>query len=179
MQRLGLAVVLSALFAATASAQVQGTTSFDAGLRLAVFSPARAFSTSVVGRAAQARLLATEQGRAKEIEARNKTLESRQQELARSASVLGEAVSAQRSREIEKFKIDLDRFIQDAQTELMGVQREVEGEFLTKLRPVLDQVATEKKLLLVMNADAEGVAWVHPTLDITQDIVARLDQAAK
>ena len=72
--------------------------------------------------------------------------------------------------------MDLQRFIQDAQAELTGFQRDVEGEFLTKLTPALQQVAQTKSLAMIFNEDSGLLAWAHPSLDVTADVVARLDQ---
>jgi hypothetical protein len=61
-----------------------------------------------------------------------------------------------------KFEIDLRRFIQDAQAEITGFQRDVETGFLAKVNPALDQVAIERSLWLVFNEDAGLIAWASP-----------------
>jgi outer membrane protein len=146
-----------------------------AGAQVAYFSTQRAFSLSTEGKAAQAELLALEAARARDIEGRNKALETQRLALERGATVLGDAARAQRTKEIQKFEIDLQRFIQDAQAELAGAQRDAESAFLARLRPALDQVAKEKGLALVFNADAGVLMWSDPALDITPEVVERLD----
>ena len=144
--------------------------------QMAYFSPQRAFALSSAGQAAQARVTALQMERAREIEARSRTLESQQQQLPQSSALLTETTRGQRAKELEKFEIDLRRFIQDAQTEITGFQRDVETEFLAKLSPVLNQVARDRSLWLVFNQDAGLIAWANPLLDITGEIVKRIDQ---
>jgi outer membrane protein len=164
-------VALVGLFPASVYAQTPLS-----DMRLAFFSTQRAFAQSVIGKTAQARLSALEAERAREIDTRNRSLEAQRQALATASGLLDTAARNQRSKEIEKFEIDLQRFIQDAQAEMMGAQRDVESAFLAKIRPALDQVAKEKGLLLVINEDVGLVAWADPALDLTPEIIKRIDQ---
>lgn len=145
------------------------------GVRLAFFSPARAFAQSATGKTAQARLTALQMKRTKEVDSRTKSLQAQRQQLQQNASVLTEQARAQREKELERIEIDLQRFIQDAQAEIAGVQRDIESEFLTRLRPALEQVATSQSLWLVFNGDAGLLAWDDLALDITTEVVKRID----
>jgi Skp family chaperone for outer membrane proteins len=166
------------LLAAPAAARAQEPTTEPnaATARMAYFSPQRAFALSTAGQAAQARVTALQMERAREIEARSKTIETQQQQLQQGAALLSESARSQRAKELEKFQIDLQRFIQDAQTEITGFRRDVETEFLAKLAPALDRVARDRSLWLIFNEDAGVVAWGHPALDITREVATRIDQ---
>lgn len=170
-----LLVLFACLGPAPATAQAVSP-SFPAGV--AVFSPSRAYSLAPDGKLAQARLSAAESERAQQVEARRRSLEAQRTELARSSAVLSEGVRAQRTQAIQRFEVDLERFIQDAQAELMGIRRDLEGAFLTKLRPALEGVVKDRDLKLVLNEDAGFVAWADPALDITPLVVERLEAAA-
>jgi len=146
-------------------------------LQVAFFSPQRVFSESADGKAAQARLGALQTEKAKAVDEKNKALQAQQQALEQSGTILSDQARAQRTKELDRFKIDVQRFIEDAQAELMGVQRDIESAFLAKLRPAIAQVAKEKKLQLVLNADEGAIAWIDPSLDITADIVKRMAAA--
>jgi Skp family chaperone for outer membrane proteins len=160
-----------------ASAQNQPQALADlAASRLAYFSPERAFAMSPDGRAAQARLTALEAERSKELSARTARLKDMQDSLQRSASVLGDAGRRQREIEIERFEVDTKRFLEDAQAEFLGIRRDFENTFLTKLRPALDSVARERGFLFVLNEDSGLLAWANPTLDITADVVKKMSQ---
>jgi len=144
------------------------------GLRAACFSPQRAFSESVDGKAVLARLTALQADKARAIDEKNRALQAQEQALQQSSSLLSEAARTQRSNEVEKFRIDVQRFIEDAQAELMGVQREAENAFVLRLRPALDKIVRDRSLLIVFNIDDGQIAWFDPTLDITSEVVQLL-----
>jgi Skp family chaperone for outer membrane proteins len=171
LKLLGYAVVLSLVLPSVTHAQTPAFAS-----RLAYFSPQRAFAASPEGKLAQTRLEALQRQRAREIEGRSQQLAKLQATLQQSASALTDAARRLREQEIARFQVDLDRFIQDAQAEFAGVQRDFETAFLAKLRPALDGVARDRELLLVFNEDAGLIAWAEPSLDITAAVVARLTQ---
>ena len=147
-----------------------------AGTRLAYFSPERAFAMSSDSKAAQAKLTALEAERGKELAARNAKLKDMQVALERGAAVLGETARRQREVEVERFEIDTKRFLEDAQAEFLGIRRASENTFFTKLRPALDAVAKERGYLFVLNEDSGLLAWANPALDITPDVVKRMNQ---
>ena len=157
-----------------ASAQDQALAEL-AGLRLAYFSPERAFMMSPDGKSAQAKLTALEAERGKELAARSAKLKDMQDALQRGASVLGEAGRRQRETEIERFEVDTKRFLEDAQAEFLGIRQTSENTFFTKLRPALDAVAKERGFLFVLNEDSGLLAWANPALDITSEVVKRMN----
>lgn len=157
-----------------AGAQVAPEALMDS--RLAFFSPARAFTISTEGKAAQAKLSAIEAEKAKEIEARNRDLQARREALSRRSAALDAAARRLEEQQLQRFEIDVQRFIQDAQSELAGAQRDAESAFLARLRPALAEVAQQKNLLIVFKEDEGFIAWADPRLDITPDVVRRLEQ---
>jgi len=171
-----LFVTTLAVFSLPSLSSAQGALPTDAAARLAYFSPQRAFALSPDGKAAEARLSALEAERSKEIAARNARLQELQNSLEQNSSVLGDAARRQREIELERFQIDTKRFVEDAQAEFLGVQRNLENTFFGKLGPALDAVAKERGFLLVFNEDSGMLAWANPALDITADVVKRLNQ---
>jgi outer membrane protein len=148
----------------------------DVATRIAYFSPQRAFALSADGKAAQTKLASLEAEKAKEINARTAKLKELQDVLRRSEAILAESVRQQRELEIQRFEIDVKRFVEDAQAEFLGVQRNFENTFFAKLRPAIGSVVTERGLQFLFNEDIGLLAWADPALDITEDIVKRVDQ---
>jgi Skp family chaperone for outer membrane proteins len=149
-----------------------------AGIRLACFSPQRAFAESTQGKAAIARLAALRDQKTREIDEKNHALETQEQALLQSSALLSEAARAQRSKEVETFRVNVQRFIQDAQSEMLGMRRDLESAFLAKLKPAVTEVAKENGLALVFSLDEGAIVWADPALDITGEVVkqlARLD----
>ena len=170
-------LVVAALFVPTpayAQSPVSPAIQSLVGVRVGCFSPQRAFSESVDGKAALARLTTIQNEKARAIEERNKALRAQEQALEQSSSLLSEAARTERSNEVAKLRIDVQRFIEDAQAELLGMQRDAENAFVMKLKPALAKVAQEKGLQLVFNVDDGQVAWFDSSLDITPDVVKQL-----
>jgi len=169
------ALVLSLVLPSLAAAQSAQSLNADA-TRLAYVSPQRAFFESNDGKAARAKLDSLQSEKSREAEARNAKLKTLQQELAQRSSVLAESARRDREQEIDRFQLNLQRFMEDAQAEFLGVRRDLENAFLAKFGPAVDSVARKRGLLFVLNQDSGVLAWADPSLDITPDVVALVNQ---
>jgi len=152
---------------------------FPAGAKIAFFNPQAVFQASADGRAAVARVNALIQKKQTENADKAKLLQGNQQKLQTSGSVMNETARIQLEKEIEKQTKDAERFQQDAQAEINELQQEVQNDFVKKLSPIVEALAQEKGLHLVFNAAESGIAWAAPGLDLTADVIKKLDATAK
>ena len=137
------------------------------------------FQNSADGKAAVARVNALIQKKQTENGDKAKLLQGNQQKLQTSGSVMNETARVQLEKEIEKQTKDAERFQQDAQAEINELQQEVQNEFVKKLSPIIEQIAVEKGLQIVFNLAEAGVAWATPGLDLTGEVIKKLDAVAK
>jgi outer membrane protein len=170
MRPFGFALLV--LLGFTSGVAAQTNPAMPPSTRLAYFSAARAFAESSEGKTVQATLASLRTTKTKEIDARTAKLQAMRQ----AAAAPDAASKGFSEREIERFELDLRRFTEDAQAEFLGVQKAAESAFLTKLRTVFDTVVKERQLLIVFDIDSGLLAWADPSLDITPDVVKRLDQ---
>ena len=152
---------------------------FPQGAKVAFFNPQVVFQSSADGRAAVTRVNALIQKKQTENADKAKLLQGNQQKLQTSGSVMNETARVQLEKEIEKQTKDAERFQQDAQAEINELQQEVQNEFVKKLSPIVEQLATEKGLHLVFNASESGIAWATPGLDLTGEVIKKLDALTK
>jgi len=152
---------------------------FPQGAKIAFFNPQAVFQASADGRAAVTRVNALIQKKQTENADKAKLLQGNQQKLQTSGSVMNETARIQLEKEIEKQTKDAERFQQDAQAEINELQQEVQNEFVKKLSPIVEALAVEKGLHLVFNAAESGIAWAAPGLDLTADVIKKLDATAK
>ena len=152
---------------------------FPQGAKVAFFNPQVVFQSSADGRAAVTRVNALIQKKQTENADKAKLLQGNQQKLQTSGSVMNEGARVQLEKEIEKQTKDAERFQQDAQAEINELQQEVQNDFVKKLSPIIEQIATEKGLHIVFNAVESGIAWASPGLDLTSEVVKKLDAVAK
>src|SRR5262249_21952764 len=160
---------------ATPAPAPQPPAPFPAGAKIAFFQPEVAFQNSADGKAALARVQALVQKKQNENSEKAKQLQANQQKLQTSGSVMNEAARSQLEKEIERQQKDAERFQQDAQAEINELQQEVQNDFVKRLSPIIDALAAEKGLHLVFNASQSGISWAAPGLDLTPDVIKRLD----
>ena len=150
---------------------------FPQGAKIAFVDLQRVVSESAEGKTSSARVNALIQKKQSESAERTKQLQANQQKLQQSGGLLSDAARAQLEKEIEKQQVDAQRFQQDAQAEINDLTQELQNEFIKRVRPILQQVATEKGLHALFNAEA-GIAWADPGLDLTSEVVKKLDAGA-
>jgi outer membrane protein len=152
---------------------------FPQGAKVAYINPPLIFQQSTEGKVAVARVQAVVQKKQAEGAAKAKQLQDNQSKLQSSGSVMNEAARSQLEKEIERQQREGERFQQDAQAEINEIQQEVNNEFMKKVQPIIDQIAIEKGLHFVFNAPEAGLAWAAPGLDISGDVIKKLDSTAK
>jgi outer membrane protein len=145
--------------------------------RVAYFSPQQAFAESPDGKTAMARLGTLQAEHERAIAAKSQVLQAEQQALEGGSTLLSEPALVERSRNLERLKIDLQRTIEDAEAELTAIQRDVRTAFMAKLTPAVEQVAKERGLQFVLNADEGTIVWADRSFDITTEVVGRLAAA--
>jgi len=148
--------------------------------RIAAVNLSYVAQSSKAGKAGLARI--EELGKKKEAEAAMRAAELEQQrfELQQRGSVMSERARADLQKAFEKGRVDFQRFQQDAQSELQGMQQQFEAEFRLKLLPLVDEISKEKGLHFVFGLEQSTmIVWWKPSLDISDEIVKRLDADAK
>lgn len=134
---------------------------------------------SIDGKAAAARVSIVAQKKQTEAADKARLLQTNQQKLETSGSVMSPAAVAQLQKDIERQTLEGQRFEQDAQAELNELQQQLQQDFQTKLMPVLEAISKEKGLQVLFSAGDSGVIWAEPGIDLTLDAVARLDKMPK
>lgn len=178
---LGCAFLLAGVTPASAQALglAQGQrelAAFPADARIAIVDVDRVAALSGEGKAATAKLEDLRNKKTAEVSARGKEVEALQAKLAQTGSLVDDAGRLRLQREFERARIDFQRFTADAQAEVQAAQQETIRWFNTKLFPVINELATEKKLWAIFNA--EDALWFNPSLDLTEEVAKRLDAAA-
>src|SRR6266850_7991957 len=148
---------------------------FPAGAKMAFINPQRIFQESSEGKASLTRVQTLINRKQTEGQDRQKKLAADQQKLQTSGGVMNEAARSQLEKEIEKEQVDGQRFQQDAQAEINELQQEVQNEFIKKVSPMIEAVAKEKGVQLVFDLNNAGLAYFDPGLDLTADVIKKLD----
>jgi len=131
-------------------------------------------SNSAAGKDATKRLQDLTNKKQAEIADKNKALQAAQSKLQSGAGVLNDSARDQLAKEIDKMQRDIQFANQNAQAEVNELQNDLQADFQKKLMPIIEEVAKEKGLYVVFTAEA-GVAFVHPGLNITPEVIKRFD----
>jgi outer membrane protein len=162
---------------APAPAQPPAPKPFPQGAKVAYVVLQRIANESADGRVATTRIQAMQQKKAAELNEKNKQLTSAQQKLEKEGSVMSAAVAAELQKQIEKLNVEVQRFTQDAQAEVQELQQTLQQEFQQRLEPVLQQVAIDMGLQFVFNGPDAGLVWADAALDISAEVIKKLDSA--
>ncbi len=151
---------------------------FPEGAKIAYVVLQRVANESSEGKAAAARIQALQTKKAGELNEKNKQLQGLQQKLEKEGSVMSATAQADVQKQIERIQVDIQRFTQDAQAEIQELQNQLQQQFQTRIEPVLAQVGLEKGLHFIFNGPDSGLVWAEPGLDISADVIKKLDAAA-
>jgi outer membrane protein len=150
---------------------------FPEGAKIAFEVLQRIANESADGKTATTRIQALQQKKAAELTDKNKQLQTAQQRLEKEASVLSATASGELQKQVEKLTVEIQRFTQDAQAEVQELQQTLQQEFQQRLEPVLQQVATDMGLQFVFNGPDAGLVWADSALDISSEVIKKLDSA--
>ena len=152
---------------------------FPEGAKVAYVDRERLIAESVEGKAASAKAKQLNDKKVAELNDKSKLLQSLQQKMQSGGAVLSDSAREDLQRQIERADTDIQRMQQDAQKEMQDLEQQLLADFQRKLLPVIDEVSKEKGLHMVFSAGDSGLMWAHGGLDITSDVIKKLDAAAK
>jgi outer membrane protein len=149
---------------------------FPEGSKIAYIVPQRIIAESELGKTLAARINSLRGQKIAELNAKNKELEAAQQKVA-GGTLLSEDARASAQKSIDRIQLELQRAQQDAEAAIQELQQQINDELEKAITPLLEQVATARGIHVLMRADTGAVAWADPSLDLTSDVIKRLDAA--
>jgi Skp family chaperone for outer membrane proteins len=152
---------------------------FPEGARVAFVNFDYVAQTSDEGKAMIARLQEMQKKKTGELADRQKKLDEARKKAADQSSLMNEQARAQAERDIVRLQRDLEDAQQDATNEFNDFSQKIQNEFGQKIRPLLEAIAKEKGIHLVLRAVPEVIAYAHEGIDISEELVQRLNSGAK
>ena len=178
--RLGLCAVMVLATLPTAAVANDGglrqATLPPAVLRVGCIDLAYVAANSKHGKLATGELQTLTRKKQTELEERAKSLGAQEAQLKASAATLAEPARLELEHSVRKAQLDFARFREDSQSEVKQFAERVERELRAKLFPIVDEISREKGLALVFTVDAPGLVWFSQTLDVSREVVERLDR---
>lgn len=148
-----------------------------AGAVFATIDPDTILAESVAGKAAIAQVRTLADKRSAEIQNIQTQINALQQKK-QAGAMLTQQAAAQIDKDIERLNLDMQYKQSGAQKEVQDLQNDLFGELGVKMQPVLEAFAKEKGLMAVFDV-RNGVTWAAAGMDISMEIVKRLDALKK
>jgi outer membrane protein len=150
---------------------------FPEGAKIAFVVLQRIANESADGKTATTRIQALQQKKAAELADKQKQMQTAQQRLEKEATVLSANAAGELQKQVERLTVEIQRFTQDAQAEVQELQQQLQQDFQVRLEPVLQEIGREKGLHFIFNGPDAGLVWADTALDISADVIKKLDAA--
>jgi outer membrane protein len=160
-----------------AAAKPEAPRPYPEGAKIAYIDIQAVASNSVEGKAATAKLQELEKKKVAEITEKNKQLESAKTKQQTSGTLMNDSARLALEKEVDKLTREVQFLQQEAQSERQALQAELQVDFQRKLNPILEQVGKEKNLHMLVDINNAGAVWVDTGLDLTGEVIKRLDAA--
>jgi len=159
--------------------------------RVGVIDMARVSEESLLGKSYKAQLEklqndinAEAQRKQIELGKLDAALKTLQDELEKQGAVLSQEARDKKQQEIVRKTRERQAFLEDGQAEITRMRERaqqqaqaINGEFQTKVRPIMEQVAREKGYDLVL--DAQVAYTINQDFDISAAVIVKADEAEK
>jgi outer membrane protein len=165
--------------AAPPPAAAEAPRPYPEGAKIAYIDMQGIASGSAEGKAFSARIADLTKKKTAEIAEKSKTLDSAKQKQQSSVGIMNDTARLALEKEIDKLTREVQFAQQEAQSEVQQLQTELQVDFQKKLNPILEQIGKEKGLHMLVDIQNSGAVWVDTGLDLTTEIIKRLDSATK
>ena len=170
-RRVSYAVVVVAL--ASIFAGIPLAAQEAVGGKVGVFDADRVMAESQPGQQALAVFNQLRDQRVGELQLQQNDINTLQQQAMTAPA--GSLDAARIQREMEDLMLNLERLQQDVQQELGNRQNELTLGITQMVGQIIETLGQEGEYMLIFNAVQSGLVFVGPTLDITDEIILRIN----
>lgn len=134
---------------------------------------------SNMGQQAQKALKEKFAGKQQEFAEEENSIRQLQQALERDQALMSQAELDGKSAELEKKVNEFQQKAAEAQKALVEEQNKLGSEILKPVEGIIAAVAKDKKVSAVFERRQSGLLYVDPGVDLTEEVVKRLDAQGK
>ena len=135
---------------------------------------------SKLGKMGQEQMKVLNDRLASQLAEQNKEIQALQEKMKAQQSVVSDVVMNGMAKELEKLGREAQFIQQDAQVQIDQKNAELLADFQAKVLPLVEEMRKEKGLWIIFAlGENSNIAAAHAGLDLSQDIVKRLDATVK
>jgi len=150
----------------------------EAQLKIAVINTEQILLESQTGKKALADLKKLQEAKEGELKARQDEIKTLQTKAQEGRLSLAEDKLRELEKQLEDKLISARRLQDDATRELNKRRDEVLAQIDTKVMPIINQIGAEGSYTVIFRKFESGLIFVDESVDITQQVIQRLDGAA-
>jgi Skp family chaperone for outer membrane proteins len=144
-----------------------------AEFKIGIINPQLVLQNSVKGKEAIGRLQALQLSKQKKFESMQKEIDALEKDSMSPA--LNADAREKKAQDLANKRTEIKRFTEDAQKEGMAAQQKEFEKIQTDLMPLIEKIAKENGLSLVLDLNTAGVTYFDPAIDITDKVVKAYD----
>jgi outer membrane protein len=149
---------------------------FPADAKIAFIDLQRVVAESSLGKQGQESMKALNEKLSSSLAAKNKEIQSLQDQIKQQQNVVSEAKLQEMMRNLDRLQREAQFQQQDAQVQVDQLNEELLKNFQDKVLPIVEAVRKEKGLWIIFAlGDNSNIAAAHAGLDLSMEIVKRLD----
>lgn len=178
IHRAVLGLALAAALAAPAVARAQAPAGAGS-LKIAVIDTERVLLASETGKKALGDLKKLQETKENEVKTKQQEIKDLQTKVQDGRMSLSQDKISEMEKQLEDKVIALRRLQDDANRELTKKRDEVLAQIDQKVMPVINQVGKEQGYTMIFRKFESGLIYADEAVDITGQIIQRLDGAPK
>ncbi len=152
---------------------------FPPDAKIAFISMQTIVSESQLGKAGQKQMQVLQDKKTQELAQQNNQIAALQKEIQQQSGVLSASAIAAKSAQLDKLQRDFQFAQQNAAAERDSLNEQLLADFTEKVLPVVEEIRQAHDLWAVFSIQDSGVAAAHPGLDLSDEVIKKLDEKTK
>lgn len=169
------AMILAVLAAALVLVPAAGLFAQQPAAKIAVVDSAKAFQTSAEGKRALAQFQERDTKIKADIQKLDDAIRALENRLNTGRLTMTQEALAATQSDIDKKTTERKRYEEDATRDMQQFQGNIVQRIRGEMIAIIDALAKERGLDLVLDLQTSGAAYANPAIDITDEIVRRYD----
>lgn len=148
-------------------------------LKIAYVDMQKALNYCEAGKEAKRQMTLEVEKMQKVFAGKQKELEKIKDDLEKRGSVLSETVRREKDREYQAKLRDLQRLQKDYEDDLRRKDREFTERILKNMEVIIKQMGEEGKYTVILEKNQPTILFISNSLDLTEEVIKRIDQKQK
>ncbi|MGE3975526.1 MAG: OmpH family outer membrane protein [Bdellovibrionales bacterium] len=148
----------------------------SADLKIGYIDLQKAIQDTKAGKKAKADMEKDIEKKKKELQDKEKELQKMTQDFEKKSMVLSEEIRQKKQMELQQEIMKYRENVGKSQMELQAKERDLTAPILEKMKKVIEKVAKDEKLAMVLEKSEHSVVWAEKELDITEKVVSNFEK---